>query len=257
MVDKVPLNEVFNEDCMAGMARYPDKFFDLAIVDPPYGINATAMNMGSNPTRIPRFNNGSGGSESTAVRLKRDRLNSGGGAMKNSTMVQKGADWDYAAPGPEYFAEIERVSKNRIIWGGNYFPLPPTRCIVAWDKKQPWDNFSQWEMAWTSLDSPAPLFRMSNTGGHNHVKKIHPTQKPVALYKWLLTKFGNGGGHILDTHMGSQSSRIAAFEMGFDYTGFEIDPDYFTAGNKRFAEMTAQAQLFSDPDLYTTPEGYE
>lgn len=228
---------------MIGLAHLPEKFFDLAIVDPPYGINAGVMNMGNHPSRKGRFNNGSGPSESTASRLRKRRLNSGGGHMKNSVLVNKNCEWDNEIPAPAYFIELERVSRNKIIWGGNYFPLPPTRCIICWDKKQPWDNFSQWEMAWTSFDKPSPIFRYSNTGGLNHEKKIHPTQKPVALYKWLIERFGNGGGKILDTHMGSQSSRIAAYNMGFDFWGWEIDPDYFEAGNKRFKEQTAQLSI--------------
>lgn len=239
----MPISEVFNEDNMIGMARYPDQFFDLAIVDPPYGINATNMQMRSFPTRSRNDGFGSVPAESTVQRLKKGRLNSGGGAMKNSLLCIGQCDWDFERPSPEYFIELFRVSKHQIIWGGNYFPLPPTRCIVCWDKRQPWDNFSQWEMAWTSFDKPAPLFSMSNTGGKNHIRKIHPTQKPVELYRWLLAKFGNGEGRILDTHMGSQSSRIAAFNMGFDYYGWEIDKDYFEAGNKRFKEQTAQIQL--------------
>lgn len=231
------ISEVFNEDNMIGMARYPDKFFDLAIVDPPYGINAPNMQMGAGaPSR--------GSKSSVAVKLKKGRLNSGGGHMKNSMMVNANVDWDIEKPSPEYFHELERVSKSQIIWGGNYFDLGPTRCIVCWDKLQPWDNFSQWEMAWTSFDKPAAMFRMSNTGGKNHIQKIHPTQKPIELYKYLIDRFATRGDKILDTHMGSQSSRIAAHNMGFDYWGWELDKEYFEAGNKRYAEAIKQQSLF-------------
>lgn len=243
----MPISEVFNQDCIVGLTSYPDKFFDLAIVDPPYGINATQMQMGSHPTRKGSSTGNlkhAGPSESVAARLKKGRLNSGGGHMKNSALTNMNCEWDLVPPSPEYFAEIERVSKNRIIWGSNYFPLPPTRCMVVWDKRQPWDNFSQVELAWTSFDRPAALFSMSNTGGRNHETKIHPTQKPVRLYSWLLSKFAQPGNKIIDTHMGSQSSRIAAFNAGFDYWGWEIDKQYFDDGNKRFAEKTAQIQLF-------------
>jgi site-specific DNA-methyltransferase (adenine-specific) len=238
----MPISEVFNEDNMIGMARYPDKFFDLAIVDPPYGINATEMNMGSNPNRSRNDGHGSGPAVSTAAKLK-GRLNQGSGKLKNRILNKSEIGWDNAIPSPEYFAELKRVSKHQIIWGGNYFPLPPTRCIVCWDKRQPWENFSQWEMAWTSFDKPAALFSYSNTGGANAETKIHPTQKPVDLYRWLLKRFAQEGNKIIDTHMGSQSSRIAAYQMGFDYYGWEIDKDYFEAGNKRFKEQTAQLNL--------------
>lgn len=238
----IPVSEVFNEDNITGMKRYPDKFWDLGIVDPPYCIDAANMSMGSNASRKK---NGYPG-VSTATKLRRkNRLNSGGGAMKNSTLVNSNLDWDKEPPPPEYFEELFRVTKNQIIWGGNYFDLPPTRCIICWDKKQPWDNFSQWEMAWTSFDSPASMFRMSNTGGLNHEKKIHPTEKKIELYRWLIHKYAKPGDKILDTHMGSQSSRIAAYQLGFDYWGFELDKTYFESGCKRFKEKTMQGNLFN------------
>ena len=116
-----------------------------------------------------------------------------------------------------------RVSRNQIIWGGNYFELPPCRCFVSWDKLQPWENFSQAEFAWTSFDKPAKVFRHTS-----RIKgRIHPTQKPVELYEYLLRTFGNGGGKIFDPMMGSGSSRIAAYKMGYDYFGCELDLDYF------------------------------
>ena len=136
----------YNMDCMAGMKLFPDKYFDVAIVDPPYGINAPNMAMGTNKSRTK---NGYP-SESTASRLKRS------GQVK---------EWDSKPPTEEYFKELFRVSKNQIIWGGNYFNLPPTKCFVVWDKVQPWDAFSQAEIAWTSYNLPAKLFRYSNTGG--------------------------------------------------------------------------------------------
>jgi site-specific DNA-methyltransferase (adenine-specific) len=242
----MPVSEVFNEDNMIGMARYPDKFFDLAIVDPPYGINATAMNMGSNPNRSRNDGHGSGPAVSTAQRLK-GRLNQGSGKLKNRALNTMNCDWDIEKPSPEYFNELFRVSKYQIIWGGNYFDLPPTRGVICWDKLQPWENFSQWEMAWTSFDRPAAIFKYSNTGGANAETKIHPTQKPVKLYTWCMMKFWiklfASNGKILDTHMGSQSSRIAAHKLNLDYFGWEIDKEYFEAGNKRFKEQTAQLNL--------------
>lgn len=213
-----PVSEAYNIDCMEYMYDISDKFFDLAIVDLPYGINATEMNMGTNLMRT------SGGypSESTASKLRRVRLISGRDR------------WDLCRPGQEYFAELFRVSRNQIIWGGNYFPLPPSRCIICWDKMQPWEDFSQIEVAWTSFDRPASLFRCSNTGGANKETKIHPTQKPIALYVWLLRKFGFSGAKILDTHLGSGSSRIAAYKLGMDFYGCEIDRNYFESQERRF-----------------------
>lgn len=185
-------------DCMEYMRDVPDKTFELAIVDPPYGL--------------PRK------STQGAGRLKNRELNK----------ANIGKRWD-VAPSSEYFEELRRVSKNQIIWGGNYFNLGPCRCFVCWDKCQPWQNFSQAEFAWTSFDKPAKLFRFDN-----RCKKIHPTQKPVELYVFLLQQFAKAGDKILDTHLGSQSSRIAAYMMNFDFVGCEIDEAYFIAGNQRF-----------------------
>lgn len=171
----------WNMDCMDGMKRFPDKYFEVAIVDPPYGINAPNMAMGTNKSRSK---NGYP-AESTASRIKRS----------------KGAgQWDNEPPGEDYFKELFRVSKNQIIWGGNYFRLLPTKCFVVWDKVQPWEAFSQVEMAWASYDLPAKLFRYSNTGGANTERKIHPTQKPIALYEYLLQTF-KINGPVLDTHV--------------------------------------------------------
>jgi site-specific DNA-methyltransferase (adenine-specific) len=237
------MNRFENIDCMIGMAEYPDKYFDLAIVDPPYGINSPNMQMGHNPTRTET---GQYPSESTAVKLKKNRLqrlNGGGGKLKNRILNTSKIGWDYEKPKPNYFIELKRVSKNQIVWGGNYFDLPPTRGIVCWDKCQPWENFSQFELAWTSFDSPAALYRFSNTGGANLEKKIHPTQKPIALYKWLLTKYAKQGDKILDTHVGSASSLIACEDMGFEYVGFELDKDYYEAAQKRLKQFRSQLKL--------------
>lgn len=193
-------SDVFNIDCMEYMRTLPDKCFDLAIADPPYGIHD------------------SGGSTGGSGKLK--------GRVFNNGYIDS---WD-KAPAQAFFDELFRVSQNQIIWGGNYFNLPPSRCFICWDKVQPWENFSQVEIAWTSFDSPAQLFRFDNRTGD----KIHPTQKPTELYAWLLRKYGSGGGRILDTHMGSQSSRIAAYMLGFDYVGCEIDEEYFRKGCERF-----------------------
>ncbi len=154
------LNHFYNMDCMEGMRQFPDKYFDLAIPDPPYGINAANMRMGTNMDR----HDGQGNGTSTAERMRKGRLNSGGGKLKNRALQNMNCDWDFSAPDAAYFKELFRVSKNQIIWGGNYFDLPPTRGIICWDKLQPWENFSQVELAWTSFDRPASIFRYSTTG---------------------------------------------------------------------------------------------
>lgn len=148
------VSEVHNMDCMEYMRNIPDKFFELAVVDPPYGINAPNMSMGSNMNRRHGGYNG----ESIAKRLKKKRFNQGAGKLKNRALNTMQCDWDYHPPSKEYFEELFRVSHNQVIWGGNYFPLPPTRGILCWDKMQPWKNFSQFELAWTSFDCPALSF---------------------------------------------------------------------------------------------------
>lgn len=227
---------IYNMDCMDYMRGLPDKAFDLAIVDPPYGINAPNMSMGQNKSRC----DGWARDDST-----KGRLNSGGGKLKNRLLNQSSIGWDNKVPTAEYFTELFRISKNRIIWGGNYFDLQPTRCVICWDKCQPWENFSQWEMAWTSFDKPAALFSYSNTGGANAEQKIHPTQKPIKLYEWLLLKYSRPGQRILDTHLGSGSSAIAANNLGFEFVGMELDADYFNAACKRIQQATAQERLFA------------
>jgi site-specific DNA-methyltransferase (adenine-specific) len=202
-------SNVYNIDCMEYMRTLPDKAFSLAIVDPPYGLDRKSTQ-------------GSG-------KLKKRVLNTADIAKR----------WD-VAPSKEYFDELRRVSENQIIWGGNYFDLPPCRCFVCWDKMQPWPNFSQAEFAWTSFDKPAKVFRHTS-----RIKgKWHPTSKPVELYAFLLRTFAKEGYRILDTHMGSQSSRIAAYKLGFDYVGCEIDKEYFDEGCEEFRkECQIQPQL--------------
>ena len=224
---------VYNCDCMEYMRSVPDKTFDLAIVDPPYGIDAAKRDMGHGAKC-------KGSPDSTAARLRKAKFSQGAGKLKGRALNQMNLDWDSEPPSQEYFDELFRVSKNQIIWGGNYFNLPPTRGIVCWDKKQPWENFSQWEMAWTSFNCPAKLFSLSNSGSRNGEVKIHPTQKPIKLYEWLLNKFGHQGDRILDTHVGSGSSRIACAELGFDFVGCEIDQAYFELQEKRFKEWSVQ-----------------
>jgi site-specific DNA-methyltransferase (adenine-specific) len=217
------VSKVLNVDCMLYMHTIPDKFFDLACVDPPYGINADLMNMGSKT-----------GYPSTAKKV-RSRYR-GAGKLKNrfcNLHSDEFESWD-VAPTQEYFKELFRISKNQIIWGGNYFNLPPCRCFVSWDKLQPWENFSQAEFAWTSFDKPSKVIRMSSRGGANDKEKIHPTQKPISLYAYLLKTFAKEGDRIFDSHLGSGSSRIAAYGMGFDFYACEINKNYFDAQEKRF-----------------------
>ncbi|GGG24052.1 DNA methyltransferase [Christiangramia forsetii] len=231
---------ITQEDNMELMARAKDKEYDLAIVDPPYGINAPNMSMGTNKKR-----KGDGyPSVSVAQRLKKGRLNQGSGKLKNRALNTMNCEWDFEVPSQEYFKELFRISKNQIIWGGNYFDLPPTRCIVCWDKCQPWENFSQWEMAWTSFDKPAAMFRFSNTGGANQEKKIHPTQKPVKLYEYLLMKFGNPGDKIIDTHLGSGSHSIACHNLGFHLDACEKDEQYYKDSLNRLKIHQSQQRLF-------------
>jgi site-specific DNA-methyltransferase (adenine-specific) len=199
------ISEVTNEDCMEGMSRYPDNYFDLAIVDPPYGID----------------------------------INSSGTHFKEKYEAK---DWDKETPNDEYFKELIRVSKNQIIWGGNYFldRLGNCKCFLIWDKRIAEDmSFAMCEMAWTSFKNGAKIYKTTAT----QQNRIHPTQKPVALYKWILDKYAKQGDKILDTHLGSGSSRIAAYEMGFDFTAFELDKEYFEAQEKRYKAHIAQLKL--------------
>ena len=195
---------------LQAMREMKDNQYDLAIVDPPYGVDTASAFQGSG-------------------KLKNRVLN-------NDNKIQR---WD-TAPSPEYFEQLFRVSKEQIIWGGNYFDLPPTRCVIAWDKVQPWENFSGWEMGWTSFNKPAPLFKFDNrTGG-----KIHPTQKPIALYKYCLEKFAKDGDKILDTHLGSGSIACACYDLGFDLDAWEIDTDYFEKATERYTQYSKQSKLF-------------
>jgi site-specific DNA-methyltransferase (adenine-specific) len=211
-------SEVFNTDCLEAMKAYPDNYFELAIVDPPYGIGFSNYERGSSGIKI------------------KERYTKNGN--KN---------WDTEIPSLEYFAELERISVNRIIWGGNYFPqLWQNGCkgFIFWYKHQPVNNFGKGELAWTSFNKPAQCFDYMYYGNLNRdLVQLHPTQKPIALYRWLLKNYAKPNDKILDTHLGSGSSRIAADMEGFDFTGFEIDKDYFAASVKRFNEYKMQTKL--------------
>ncbi len=202
---------ITNEDNMELMSRYVDNYFDLAIVDPPYGLG-------------DKFKGGKSGK------------------MNFNEVVDKG--WDILPPKKEYFDELKRVSKEQIIWGGNYFfeNLQSSRCFIVWDKKVSEDfSLAMAELAWTSFDKLAKIFRMSvpKTGG-----KIHPTQKPVKLYEWLLMNYAKEGDKILDTHLGSGSIAIACHNLGFDLTACELDKEYFEQAMKRINNHKSQMRIF-------------
>lgn len=211
------LNRLYNMDCMKGMAEFPDGFFDLAIVDPPYGIGVDGQR------------------ERICTNTKHNR----------KEHIRK--SWDKAIPPPEYFRELERVSKQQIIWGGNYF-VPYLeqghKGWLIWDKGQRGLTMSDCELAYTSFDTPTRIFTLNRVALQQE-GTIRPTQKPVKLYLWVLSLFARKGMRILDTHAGSASSLVACYQHGgLDYVGFEIDADYFKAANKRLEEERAQIRLF-------------
>jgi site-specific DNA-methyltransferase (adenine-specific) len=205
------VSDIYLMDCIEGMKQYTDKYFDLAIVDPPYGININ-VSMG---------------------RRKGDKKSD----------FHKFSGNDSSIPSKEYFNELKRVCKNQIVWGGNYMTeyLIPSSCWLLWDKGFSEDvTFAQFEMAWTSFNSSAKKYD-KHSGQQN---RIHPTQKPVALYKWILDKYAKQGDKILDTHLGSGSSRIACYDYNFDFTGFELDPEYIEKSTIRFNNHINQLTLF-------------
>lgn len=226
------MTESFNEDCMAGMARYPDKHFELAIVDPPYMKGFAKM--------------GYWGAKGTSIGVKRGQFPL--------------PAWDEQIPGPEYLAELKRVSRHQIIWGINYFEWYHCPGRIVWDKCNEGSPLSNCEIASCTLHGSTRIFRYLWDGmrqaeslinptkmqGNKKLneKRIHPTQKPINLYRWLLHRYAKPGWKILDTHMGSQSSRIAAQGLGFDYVGFEIDPLAFASGEKRFENFMKQTVLY-------------
>lgn len=216
-------------DCLLGMKEYPDQYFDLAVVDPPYGDG--------NVEREPKYNRfGSAGS-----RFEKYKHNRTGGTWA-AKYGKKIIAWD-VAPGPEYFEELFRISKNQIIWGGNYFPLPPTRCFLIWRKLTISENFTMAmaEYAWTSFDENAKVFDYAPQDS----KRFHPTQKPKALYDWIFGKYAKPGMKVLDTHLGSGSSRLAAYDAGLDFVGYEIDKVYFDKQEERFNAHISQQSLFT------------
>ena len=229
----MPVSEVYNENCLLGMLRYPNKFFDLAILDPPYGRGEHG---GKNRGSLVKQANGT-----------RTFVAGGKYSLKQ---------WDKTTPDDRFFEEVFRVSKRQIIWGCNYFPIVWGPGRIVWDKCNDGSDQSGAEIAYNSMTDRVDLFRFMWRGmlqgksiSEGHIqqgnkqfneKRIHPTQKPIALYGWLLQKFGRLGDKILDTHMGSQSSRIAALQLGYDFYGWEIDEKYFVDGCQRFNNIPPQ-----------------
>jgi len=206
------LKGFYNKDCMEAMKEIPDKYFDLSIVDVPYGIGA------------------------------------GKEKPHNGWKDYGIKHWDNSPPEAEYFNELIRVSKNQIIWGANHFisKIPfDFSCFLIWDKGQRNFSLADGEMAWTSFTSSARFYNYSRSKA-NKEGKIHPTQKPVDLYKWLLTNYAEKGDKILDTHVGSASSLIACYDLGFEYLGFELDEDYYQQAKQRLENHKKQINLFLD-----------
>lgn len=225
------LNSYYNMDCMDGMRLFPDKYFELGILDVPYGIGECGDK------------NKSRGKLAIAKDYKAFYGN------------------DNTAPGKEYFDEVMRVTKNQIIWGGNHFisKIPyDSSCWIVWDKVNGENDFADCELAWTSFKTAVRKFTFCWNGmlqGNmkNKEIRIHPTQKPVALYTWLLNNYAKTGDKILDTHCGSASSLIACHKLNFDYIGFEIDKHYWELGNKRLNQVKQQISIF-DLDKFDNNE---
>ena len=217
----VPSSDVYLEDCVKALKRFNDNHFDLAIVDPPYGIDINNQSQGK-----------------------------GGGVAKKIEYTKK--DWDKQAPKIDYFNELIRVSKNQIIWGANHFieKIPyNASCWIVWNKENGETDFADCELAWTSFETAVRIFKwkwagMLQQNMKDKEQRIHPTQKPVALYQWILDKYAKPNDLILDTHLGSGSSRIAAYKGGFNFVGFEIDQEYYEKQEKRFNDFKSQLRLF-------------
>ncbi len=228
----------YNMDCVEGMKQFPDKYFDLAVVDPPYGIGESGKN---NHTR---------------------------GKLAISKNYKAYAGEDLNPPEKEYFDELFRVSRNQIIWGANHFisRIPyDSHCWIVWDKQNGDNDFADCELAWTSFDSAVRIFRYMWSGmmqgksiwegnvqqGNKALneKRIHPTQKPIALYEWILSRYAHPGDKILDTHVGSASSLIACHRKGFRYVGFELDPHYYKLSSERLQAEESQMNIFDFPEI--------
>lgn len=219
------LNRLYNLDCMEAMKEIPDKFFQLAICDPPYGIGHDGQR-------------------------KRVHLN-----PKHNRKYHESKGWDKQPPTPEYFRELERVSENQIIFGGNYFvPMlnRGTKGWIVWDKGQHGLSMSDCELAYSSFDCPTRVVVINRAELQRDGTTIHPTQKPVKLYEWTLSNYAKPGDRILDTHAGSAASLVACYNLGFEFVGFEIDKGYFEKGNQRLAAEMAQIRFFDYVDNLQT-----
>lgn len=204
------MNELYLMDCMEGMSQFPDGYFELAIVDPPYGIDAAKKHTGT------------------------------------GWVVRETKEWDKAIPDKEYFDELQRVSQNQVVWGGNYFSkfLKSSMGWIFWDKGQREFSLADGELAWTSFDRALRVFQLSRSALNNQRLGFHPTEKPIALYEWILKRYANPGDKILDTHVGSASSLVACHNFGFEYIGFEIDEDYFKKATERLDAAKSQTKLW-------------
>lgn len=216
-------------DCMEYMKSIPDKFFDLAVVDPPYGIGADKAQ-----------------NNAAQQRIKSNGKSKAGRGWK----LYANTDWDKKIPNYIYWHELFRISGNQIVWGGNYFTeyLKPSMGWIVWDKCQRDFSLADGELAWTSFNKAMRILEISRgkalSDNNKNGMRFHPTQKPVQLYKWILQNYAKPNDKIFDSHLGSQSSRIAAYDMGFDFWGCEIDKYYFDQGCKRFNIYKSQLKLF-------------
>jgi site-specific DNA-methyltransferase (adenine-specific) len=222
LLPTVPCNVVYHEDCMEGLKRFPDKYFDLAVVDPPYGISADIKNNGKNSDRHEK-------------------------TSKAKINTYKKTNWDNEIPSQEYFNELYRVSKRQVIWGANYFGL--VGGMLYWHKNVTMPTYSTGELAWLSWLQKIDFVNITWHGMlqqnmKDKEERIHPTQKPIQLYEWIYKQYATEGNLILDTHLGSGSSRIAAHKAGLSFVGFEIDADYYAAQEKRFKTFTSQLRMF-------------
>lgn len=243
--ERGPRSEALNVDCMEYMRTLPDKAFDLAVVDPPYGVGSV--------TYMPRKREKDFGGFIDHYDITIATLDMNQRKKVKVDIVHKGDSPETirnfgdenVSPCPEYFEELFRVSKNQIIWGGNYFLLPPSRGFLIWKKSTVVESFSMAmaEYAWMSFNENAKVFEGAPQGTQSD-PRIHPTQKPVALYAWIFSRYAKPGDKILDTHLGSGSSRIAAWDAGLDFVGCELEKDYFEAQERRFAQHAAQLNLF-------------
>jgi len=234
--------ESYFDDCVRGMKKYPDQYFDLAIPDPPYGIKESAHRARSR-TKLAK------------------------------TRCYGTAVWDLEVPGVDYWDELFRVSKHQVVWGGNYFLeyLGPTRCMLIW-RKLTTGNFADCELAWTSFDTSVREFTFmwngmlqgrSMTKGHlaqnrkqYNEERIHPTQKPVELYKWVLKNYAKPGDKILDTHSGSLSLGIACYRMGFDLVAFENNRQHYDDAIKRLNNEYLKTELHLEGEITKTNDQY-